>query len=302
MINEKECSVVSALLALVSIVCWGSWMAVVQGISSPNSRSRILYATFANLLISSAVFLATGAKLDQATFWLPFLGGVIWGVAGAFSFTATDSLGLARAVGTWASINTIVGLVWGALLFGELANLGARSYILTALSLAVLVAGIVIISVPEATPPTGAQKKKKTAGLVAVVIVGILWGSYFIPVTASGAGPLVAVFPMALGMFVASLAIALLERKPATFEKPSHYLRCAAAGALWCAANYAMLFLCERVGRGRGFAMIQPNLAVNALLGLYVFKEKEPGSPAARRVLLGALVTTAGAVLFGFAK
>lgn len=290
----------SVALALVSILCWGTWMAVVQGLRSPNSRSRILYATFANLVISAVVFLATGAKIDASAFWLPFLGGLIWGVAGAFSFTATDSLGLARAVGTWASLNTIVGLAWGALLFGELSHLPLRSYLLTALSLAVLVAGILIISVPE--PADEAKKKKKAAGLVAVSVVGVLWGSYFIPVTASGAGPLVAVFPMALGMFAASLGIALLERKSMVFEKPSHYLRCAFAGALWCAANYAMLFLCEKVGRGRGFAMIQPNLAVNALIGLYVFKEKEPGSPAARRVLIGALVTTLGAVLFGFAK
>lgn len=289
------------LLALVSILCWGSWMAVQHGNVSPNSRSRIVYATFANLVVSAAVFLASGMRMELSAVWLPFLGGILWGVAGAFSFSATDKLGLAKAVGTWAAINTVVGLLWGALLFGELAGLSPRSYLLTGVSLAILIAGIAILSVPDrdaGTPGSGSR----LSGYVSVLIVGILWGSYFIPVTASGQGPFVAAFPMSAGMFVASLAIALTERKPLVFGKPKQYLLSLLSGCLWAAANYAMLLLCERIGRGKGFAMIQPNLAVSALIGLFLFREREPGSREGRRILIGALVTAAGGMLFGLAK
>ena len=293
----------TVLLALVSITCWGSWMALQHGNVSPNSRSRIVYATLANLVLSAIVFFASGSMLEAGSFLLPFLGGLLWGIAGAFSFSATDRLGLAKAVGTWAAINTIVGLIWGGLLFGELSGLPLRSYILTGLSLAVLIAGIVILSVPDKGLASGeAGKKPRFAGYLSVLIVGLLWGSYFIPVTASGQGPLAAAFPLSVGMFAASLAISLFERKPLVFERPRNYLLALASGCLWGAANYAMLFLCERIGRGKGFAMIQPNLAVNALLGLYLFREREPGSKEGRRILVGALVTAAGGILFGFAR
>jgi glucose uptake protein len=288
------------LLALVAVFGWGSWMAVVHGARSPNSRSRIFYATLANLLVSGLVFLFTGSRLGPGAFWLPFAGGILWGIAGAFSFSATDRLGLARAVGTWASINTIAGLFWGALLFGELTGLPMKSYLLTGLSLVVLVAGIAIISVQDKVD--GAKRVERVKGYIYVTIVGILWGSYFIPVTASGQGPLVAAFPMAIGMALASLVVGLIEGKPLVFDKPSHYLRALVAGCLWAAASYSMLLLCGIIGRGRGFAAIQPNLAVSALIGLYIFKEQVPGSPASRRILLGALVTAAGGILFGFAR
>jgi glucose uptake protein len=289
-----------ALLALVSIIGWGSWMAIVHGTTSPNSRSRILYATLANLLVSGVVFLLTGSRFEPSAFVLPFAGGLLWGIAGAFSFSATDRLGLARAVGTWAAINTIAGLFWGALLFGELSGLSTRSYLLIGLSLAVLVAGIRIISVPD--KEGSSNRAERIKGYVYVTIVGVLWGSYFIPVTASGQGPLAAAFPMSIGMAVASLVVGLIEGKPLVFDKPSHYLKAFIAGCFWAAANYAMLILCGLIGRGRGFAAIQPNLAVSALIGLFIFKEREPGSPASRRILLGALVTTAGGILFGFAR
>ena len=289
------------LLALVSILCWGSWMAVQHGNVSPNSRSRIVYATFANLIVSALVFFASGSRMELSAAWLPFLGGILWGIAGAFSFSATDRLGLAKAVGIWAAINTVVGLIWGALLFGELTGLSPRSYILTGVSLAVLVAGIALLSVPDKDQgPAGA--KSRLSGYVSVLIVGILWGSYFIPVTASGQGPLAAAFPMSAGMFLASLAMALTEKKPLSFAKPRQYLISLFSGCLWAAANYAMLLLCERIGRGKGFAMIQPNLAVNALIGLFIFREREPGSREGRRILIGALVTAAGGMLFGLAK
>lgn len=203
-------------------------------------------------------------------------------------------------MGTWASINTVVGLIWGALLSGELTNLPLKSYLLTGLSLLVLVAGIFILSVPDG--PGRNSPKEKLRGYAAVILVGVLWGSYFIPVSYSSLGTTTAALPMAIGMFVASAAVALFERKPLVFGKPVHYLRCLLAGCLWGIANYSMLFLCGIIGRGRGFAVIQPNLAVNALISLYIFKEREPGTKEARRILLGALVTAAGGVLFGFAR
>lgn len=297
----------SFVYALVGILGWGSWMAIAHDVRSPNRHGRILYATLGNLVFSALVFFFSGSSFPRGAFafpsgafWLPFAGGFIWGLGGAFSFSAIDHLGLARAVGYWAPANTAWGLAWGALLFGELSNLPLRSYLLLALSFAVLLAGIVLISVPDSGG--SGEVKARRRGYLEVAIVGLLWGSYYIPVSASVMPPLAAAFPMSVGMVAADLILALADRKPLVLEKPGSYPRAAFAGVLWGVANTAVLFLCADIGRGRGFAAIQPNLAVSALIGLSVFKEQLPGTPAFRRILLGAFVITLGGILFGFAR
>lgn len=241
-----------------------------------------------------------GLRFPSGAFWLPFAGGLIWGLGGAFSFSAIDHLGLARAVSYWAPQNTAWSFALGALLFGELSGLPLRTYLLLGLALAVLVAGIVLITVPDSGGSSDRRQRRR--GYLEVAVVGLLWGSYYIPVSASPLPPLAAAFPMSMGMVVAAFLLGLADRKPLRLEKASSYPKAAFAGLLWGVANTSVLFLCAAIGRGRGYAAIQPNLAVSALIGLFVFKEQVPGSPAFRRVLLGALVVTAGGILFGFAR
>lgn len=298
--------------ALVCILGWGAWMALVRDIKSQNIEGRMLFVTLGNLIFAAIVFLATGSRLPAAAlafpsgaFWLPFLGGVLWGLGGAFGFRAIDDFGLARATSYWSPQNTVWALIWGALLFGELSGLSAKVYIELALSLLLIILGIVLISVPD-TPAKdmapSAGKKEKFRGFWDILVTGFLWGSYNIPVSASAMPPLAASLPMALGMVAVVALLALLDHKPIALNKASGYPRSLAAGALWGLANMAVLLLSVIIGRGPAYAVIQPNLAVSALIGLVIFKEQKPGSRNFWRVLAGSLVVTAGAAVFGLAK
>jgi len=60
--------------------------------------------------------------LTASTFWLAFLGGVIWAVGGLGAFTGTNKLGMAKAFGIWAPLNIIVSRIWGAVLFYRKGN------------------------------------------------------------------------------------------------------------------------------------------------------------------------------------
>jgi hypothetical protein len=78
---------------------------------------------------------------------------------------------------------------------------------------------------------------------------------------------------MSLGMAAGSFVISLLYPAPPLLERPRDYLTSGASGVLWAMGNYGMLLLADRIGTGRGFAVAQLNIIVNASLGIYLFKD-----------------------------
>ena len=81
-----------------------------------------------------------GIAFGWRTFWLPLSGGVVWTIGNLAAFRAIETIGLARAAGTWTPLNIATAFVWGALLFGELAHFGP-------VRIAVLLAGFVAMSI-----------------------------------------------------------------------------------------------------------------------------------------------------------
>lgn len=292
------------LLALLPVVGWGTWFAMAQNVRSANPRAKTLYTTLSNLLVALVLFWINGERMDGPSFLPVFLGGLLWSVAGVFGFAAADRIGLARGVGIWVPVNLVVALAWGVLLFGELKGASAGSLVFTAASVAVLFCGVLLI--------LAAQREGKTAearsgggrwvGIAFAVLTGIFWGTYFIPIRMSGVSEWSAALPMALGMAAGSLVISLLYPAPPVLERPKDYLLCAASGALWAMGNYGMLLLASRIGTGRGFAVAQLNIIVNALMGVYLFKDPPPRTRAARVALSGCVVAALGGVLLGMAK
>jgi glucose uptake protein len=73
-------------------------------------------------------------------FWLPLAGGMVWPVGSYCAFSASETIGIARAAGTWTPLNIIVAFVWGALLFGELDHFSGIRFVLIAVALAAILA------------------------------------------------------------------------------------------------------------------------------------------------------------------
>ncbi len=291
----------SFIYAFATIFGWGTWAAVAHDVRSRNPNAKLLYATLGNLAAAAVVFAVWGSPLPARAFWGPFAGGALWSLSGLFAFKAIDRIGLARAVGTWVPINIVVGFVWGALLFGELAGRGAGQLALMGLAFVLLLVGVLLMS-----PTSGAHgdRRARRRGLGAAAVAGVLWGSYFIPVAASGLDLASAALPMSLGMVAGAVLLALVfsAGAPPFLMRPADYGRAALSGLLWAVGNYGMLLLGRSIGTGAGFAVAQVNLAVSALIGIFLFHEQVPGSPQARRILWGALVATIGGVLIGLAK
>jgi glucose uptake protein len=295
--------VAGILYALVTVVAWGTWLAPSQNIPFKNQQIKTFYVAAANLALAVLVAAWQGfAGLTWEVFWPPFLGGLVWALSGFLAFTATHRLGMARAFGLWAPVNVGVSMLWGVLIFGEFLSAGSVTLFLLAVSLLLILAGVLLIIFARGLGGQGPSRGVDWIGLLAALGAGVLWGSYFIPIKLSAASMWVAALPLAIGIFCGSAVLAALTRQPLSLACPSAYLRVAATGLLWGIGNYGMLLLVEQLGAGRGFTISQLGVVVNGLMGIYMLNDPPPSSRAAARTLAGCVLATLGGILLGNLK
>jgi glucose uptake protein len=315
------------LLSLVTVLAWGSWIPVAQVVPGIPPRSRTFYATVGNILLASVALVAGGGhvSLDWKDFWLPMAGGVVWTGGNYAAFRASESIGLARAAGSWTPLNIVVAFVWGALLFGELNSFDGARVAFLAVGLVLVLVGVFLIvrsqdiAVPRpsgaAVPrPSGTAVPRPTGapvaaprlagahphrlGLLWAAAAGVLWGTYFVPAQWAKVPAQVGNFPLAIGILVGGLALALPAHEPVRLGLKVGAVQMG-AGVLFGIGNITLLGLVSRVGTGVGFTIAQLSLLVNASIGIWVFKVPKPGSRAARAALAGIVVAGVGGGIIG---
>ena len=317
----------TALLALVTVVSWGTWIPLAQALPGVPQRSRTFYVTVGNAVFAAVALVASGGHLSFGwrEFWLPFVGGLVWTAGNYSAFRASEAIGLARAAGSWTPLNIITAFVWGAFLFGELDSFSAARFALVATALVLVLVGVLlIVSSQEERPAkalvqgaapawdrkragatqagqaasaaTGASSNRR--GLLWASAAGVLWGSYFVPAQWAKVPTQVANFPLALGILAAGFALALPAGEPVRLSLRVTTVQLT-AGLLFGIGNLALLGLVSRVGTGVGFTIAQLSLLVNASIGIWVFKVPRPGSRAANIALAGILVAGVGGGLIG---
>jgi glucose uptake protein GlcU len=294
---------VIALLSLVTVVSWGTWMPLAQAVPGVRQRARTFYVTVGNFMFAAIVLAATGGHLafGWRTFWLPLAGGVLWTAGNYSAFKAIEAIGLARAAGSWTALNIIIAFAWGAALFGELDGLGAVRLALLAGTILVVIAGVLLIIRSQGAPETGSPSpgaRPSRGGLLWASAAGVLWGSYFVPAQWAAVPAQISNFPLAIGMLAGGVGLALSGGQAVWLRAPAITANLA-AGALWGIGNLVLLSLVKHVGTGVGFTIAQLSLLVNASIGIWVFKVPKPGTPAAKLALAGILIAGAGGAVIG---
>ena len=155
----------TVLLALVTVAAFGTWIPLAQMLPGVPQRSRTFYVTVGNVVFAGFALLAGGGHLvlGWRGFWLPLAGGVVWTAGSYCAFRASETIGIARAAGTWTPLNIIVAFAWGALLFGELDHFPGIRFVLLAAALAAILTGIALIVGSQGRPgarpaPHGARR------------------------------------------------------------------------------------------------------------------------------------------------
>ena len=292
------------LYALITVFGWGMWLAPSQKVIFPSQEIKTLYVVLTNLGIATAVAVWRGAivELAPATFWLTVLGGMIWAVGGLCAFTGTNKLGIAKAFGIWAPLNIIVSLTWGAALFHEFINISPGSIVLLVAAILTILAGILLIIFAKGTNEGGQERGAFRLGFAGAVGAGILWGSYFIPVKYSGISPWAGAFPLAVGMAMGAMLLALPSRQSGKLTVFGDYVRVCLTGALWSVGNYGALLLIDTMGAGKGFTISQISVVVSALIGIYWLREPPPKTRAATFTIIGCTLATIGGIVLGNLK
>jgi glucose uptake protein len=294
----------SLFYALITVFGWGMWLVPSQKVIFPNQQIKTLYVVATNLGIATGVAIWRGvaAELTATTFWLAVFGGMIWAVGGLCAFTGTNKLGVAKAFGIWAPLNIIVSLIWGAALFHEFVNISFGSTLLLIAAILSILAGVLLIIFAKGTDEAGQGGREFRLGLAGAIGAGILWGSYFLPVKFSGVSPWTGAFPLAIGMAIGGMILALLSRQSWRLRAPGDYVRSCLTGALWSVGNYGALLLIDAIGAGKGFTISQISVVVSALIGIYWLREPPPETRAARFTFIGCVLATIGGVVLGNLK
>lgn len=282
--------------SLTTVLCWGTWLTPIQNVPLRSQNIKTFYIGLVNLVLTLAAALLQGPlNYNLKTFGLPFLGGIVWAISGYCAFTATEKLGLVKAIGIWAPLNIVTSIFWGAILFQELAALSPLKMAALAACVALIIAGVLIIIFARGTGGRVQDSRMLWIGVGGSIAAGILWGSYFILMNLSETSSWVSSFPFSVGMLACSIGLLAVTRTSPLLEKSST-LRISGSAALWGIGNFSMLLLVGLIGAGRGFTISQLAVIVNALLGVYVLKDPAPNTRAAWLTLAGCGLALAAAI------
>ena len=303
--------VVGVIFALMCVLAWGSWLVPSQNVKFSNEQAKAFYVALSTLISMVIVVGIRGdlGDLGSAGAWVPVFGGLIWAVSAYCAFLACNHIGLAKAFGIWAPLNIIVSFIWGLLLFGQFRDADLLLGMLAFGSVSVAIVGILlIIFAGEGEKESEEDKSKKPMlGLMGAVGAGVLWGTYYIPSAflsrnaedAQQISAYAAALPLAVGMLIGSSILVVLSGKSPKLEDTGSYVRALSSGVLWAIGNTTMLLMVKAIGPGPGYTIASLCVVVNALWGVYYFKDPHPKSKAAKLTIIGIIIATFAGVILG---
>ena len=168
--GEHRGSTMGIMAALGAGLLWGTMYIPYRKayISGMNPLSFVTVFTFGELGATFALALLFHggvdgltlelAKAKPALFWL-FLGGFCWVIGDLFQQYAAKYIGIGRGI-PLSNTNQLWGLAWGALVFGELATLGANAQALVLAGSVIMIVGAVAIGMAEAPESEQASWQK----------------------------------------------------------------------------------------------------------------------------------------------
>ena len=237
------------------------------------------------------------------------IAGALWAVANTLTVFAIRDVGLSIAFPLW-NTNSLVGILWGWLLFGELRGGGVRTAgkVLGG-TLAILI-GTVILTLASVHSQS-AGLRHPLAGVLAALGASLLWGTMYVPYRKaylSGMNPLSFVTVFTFGELGTMITIALVSsRGLQPLLADLHRLRPSVfwlflGGFCWVIGDLFQHFATKYIGISRGIPLSNTNQFWGLAWGALVFGELA-GLERVNQVaiVLASFLTLAGAVAIGAA-
>src|SRR5213076_3148944 len=221
---------------------------------------------------------------------------------------AIKDIGLAIAFPLW-NANSLLGILWGTLLFNELRDAGAARWLGVWGGAAAMFAGATLLAVASSAQAPGGNALR---GVAAALAAGALWGTMYIPYRKAyltGMHPLsfVAFFTIGeLGMMTA-LAVSFSSGPGALWSelvKSREVLFwLLLAGFVWVMGDLFQQYAAKYVGISRGIPLSNTNQLWGLAWGLLVFGELRGHAAATYGQVIGrSLFMPLGAVAIALAS
>jgi len=229
------------------------------------------------------------------------LAGCMWAVANTLTVYAIRNVGLSIAFPLW-NTNSLLGILWGVLLFNELHYAGWRRWLGVLGGALCMFAGATLLAVASSHQ---AAPGKATLGIAAALGAGILWGTMYIPYRKAyltGMNPLSFITFFTIGEVVTMSALAVSYRGAAPLWHELVSARTVLfwlmlGGFVWVIGDLFQQYATKYVGISRGIPLSNSNQLWGLLWGVLVFHElRGAGGNVYAQVAGGSLLMALGAV------
>jgi len=233
------------------------------------------------------------------------LAGMLWAVANTLTVFAIRDVGLTIAFPLW-NTNSLVGILWGRLLFGELKGASGRNVAKVLVGALAIVVAAVMLGFSTIHGDSGAHGGRALSGVLAATGASLLWGTMYIPYRKayiSGMNPLSFVTVFTIGELGTCFALVLAldgGTKAAVFHSPEikHLLFWLFLGGfVWVIGDLCQQFATKYLGIGRAIPLSNTNQLWGLAWGALVFGELAHANGAHRLlVVAGSVVMILGAL------
>jgi drug/metabolite transporter (DMT)-like permease len=237
------------------------------------------------------------------------LAGALWAVANTLTVFAIKNVGLSIAFPLW-NTNSLVGLLWGCLLFRELRGAGAKTWIKVVGGGVAIVVATVTLGLASVHPSAG-RSPHAAAGVMAALGASLLWGTMYLPYRKaylSGMNPLSFVTVFTVGELGTMAVLAsTIHGEGASIATQLHMLRpeifwLFLGGFCWVIGDMFQQYATKYIGIGRGIPLSNTNQLWGLAWGALVFGELRAASDHSRFVIVASsLLMIAGAIAIGSA-
>jgi glucose uptake protein GlcU len=235
--------------------------------------------TVPTLLKGTRYVISDLARKKHLIVW-SLLAGALWAVANTLTVFAIRDVGLAIAFPLW-NANSLIGLFWGWLLFGELRGASGTTIARVVIGAIAIVAAAILLGF--STIQSGMAVPRNTIhGIVAAAGAALLWGTMYVPYRKayiSGMNPLSFVTAFTVGelstMFALVLALDSGTNSPVFHSnqvKPLLFWLFL-GGFVWVIGDIFQQFAVKHLGIGRGIPLSNTNQLWGLAWGALVFGE-----------------------------
>lgn len=233
------------------------------------------------------------------------LAGALWAVANTLTVFAIRDVGLAVAFPLW-NMNSLIGLIWGRVLFCELKGASAKNISKVVLGAVAIVLAAVMLGFSTIHGGSAAAGHSAISGIIAAIGASFMWGTMYVPYRKaylSGMNPLSFVTAFTVGELGTVLALTLaLDGGWHSSAFQLLHVRGAVfwlflGGFVWVIGDLFQQFATKYLGIGRGIPLSNTNQLWGLAWGALVFGELASADRSHRLlVVAGSIVMILGAL------